>query len=75
MKQREFTFQVTFSLPSPSMLLKGDVTRDDSQRRFSAQHSIAMLENCCNYSKQYGDNVETLCCAKNRLCESLKHSC
>ena len=25
-------------------LSKGDVTRDDSQRRFSAQHSVAMLE-------------------------------
>ena len=24
---------------------KGDVTRDDSQRRFLAQHSVAMLEN------------------------------
>ena len=25
--------------------LKGDVTRDDTQRRFLAQHSLAMLEN------------------------------
>ena len=25
-------------------LSKGDVTRGDSQRRFSAQHSVAMLE-------------------------------
>ena len=28
------------SLPSP---LKGDVTRDDLQRRFSAQHNVATL--------------------------------
>ena len=31
---------------------KGDVTRDDSQRRFLAQHSVVMLEQCYNYSKQ-----------------------
>ena len=31
---------------------KGDVKRDDSKRRFLAQHSIAMLEQCCNHSKQ-----------------------
>ena len=31
---------------------KGDVTRDDSQRRFLAQHTVAMLEQCCNHSKQ-----------------------
>ena len=31
---------------------KGDVTRDDSQRRFLAQHNVAALEECCNYSKQ-----------------------
>ena len=27
---------------------KGDITRDDSQRPFLAQHSVAMLEQCCN---------------------------
>ena len=30
---------------------KGDVARDDSQRRFLAQHSVAMLEQC-GHSKQ-----------------------
>ena len=29
-----------------------------------------MLEQCCNHSKQCRNNVETLCCAKNRRCES-----
>ena len=29
---------------------KGDVTRDDSKRRILAQHSIAMLEQCCNHA-------------------------
>ena len=48
----------------------GDVTPDDSQRRFLAQHSVAMLEQCCNHSKQCCNNVATLCCAKNRRCES-----
>ena len=49
---------------------KGDVTRDDSQRRFLAQHRVATLEQCCNHSKQCRNNVATLCCAKNRRCES-----
>ena len=29
-----------------------------------------MLEQCCNHSKQCRNNVATLCCAKNRHCES-----
>ena len=41
-----------------------------SQRRFLPQHSVAMLEQCCNHSKQCRNNVATLCCAKNRCCES-----
>ena len=51
-------------------LLKGDVTRGDLQQRFLAQHSVAMLEQCCNPSKQCGNNVAMLCCAKNHRCES-----
>ena len=39
---------------------KVDVTRDGSQRRFLAQHSVAMLEQCCNHSKQYRNNIATL---------------
>ena len=30
----------------------GDVTRDDSQRPFLVEHSAAMLQQCCNHSKQ-----------------------
>ena len=56
--------------PTPVADRKGDVTRDDSQRRFSRQHSVAMLEQCGHYSKQCRNNIATLCCAKNRLCES-----
>ena len=56
--------------PKETKHAKGDVTRDDSQRRFLAQHSVAMLEQCCNYSKQCRNTVATLCCAKNRRCES-----
>ena len=35
-----------------------------------AQRTVAMLEQCCNHSKLCRNNVETLCCAKNRRCES-----
>ena len=34
------------------------------------RHSIAMLQQCCNHSKQCRNNVVMLCCAKNRRCES-----
>ena len=53
-----------------SRTFKGDVKRDNTQRRFSAQHSVAMLEQCCSHLKQCRNNVTTLCCAKNRRCES-----
>ena len=49
---------------------QGDATWDDSQRRFLARHGVAMLEQCCNHSKQRCNNAATLCCAKNRRCES-----
>ena len=61
---------ISYSVLALRMLCKGDVTRDDSQRRFLAQHSVAMLEQCCNLSKQCRNNVGTLCCAKNRRSES-----
>ena len=35
-----------------------------------SQHSVAMLEQCWNYSKQCRTNAATLCSAKNRRCES-----
>ena len=47
------------------------LTRDDSKRRFQAQHIVAMLEQCCNHSKQCRSSVVVmLCCTKNRRCES-----
>ena len=52
--------------------LKGDVTRDDLQERFLAQHSVAMLEQCCNHSKQCPDNVATMFCESYRA-TSPKH--
>ena len=33
------------------------------------QHSLAMLKQYCNLSKQCRNNVATMCCAKNRLRE------
>ena len=42
-------------------LYKGDVTWDDLQQRFLAQHSFAILEQCCNHFKQCCNNVAVLC--------------
>ena len=44
--------------------------RDDSQRRFLAQHSVATLLRHGFEQLQYCSNIATLCCAKNRLCKS-----
>ena len=44
--------------------------RFDSQRRFLAQKSVAIMEQCCSNSKQCRNNDATLCCAKNRRRES-----
>ena len=49
---------------------KGDVTRDDSQRRFSAQHSVATLLRHCFEWLQHCSSIATMSCAKNRCCES-----
>ena len=43
---------------------KGDVTRDDSQRQFSAQHCFEWLQHCSSIAK--------LCCTKNRRYESFR---
>ena len=63
---------ITFKALNAKDFPKGDVTRDDSQRRFLAQHNIAMLEQCCDHSKQCRNDVATLCCTKNRRCESYR---
>ena len=49
---------------------KGDVTREDSQRRFLAQHSVATLLRHCFEWLQHCSNIGTLCCAINRRCQS-----
>ena len=49
---------------------QGDVTRDDSQRRFLAQHSVATLLRHCFEWLQHCSSIATLCCSKNRRCES-----
>ena len=48
----------------------GDVTREDSQRRFLAQLSVATLLRHCFEWLQHCSNIAMLCCAKNRRCES-----
>ena len=49
---------------------KGDVTLDDSQRRFSAQHSVATLLRHCFEWLQHCSSIATMSCAKNRCCKS-----
>ena len=48
----------------------GLVKRDDSQRRLLAQHSVTTLLRHCFEWLQYCSSIATLCCAKNRRCES-----
>ena len=48
---------------------KGDVTRDDLQRRFLAQHSLTTLFLRGFEWLQSCSNIWTLCCVKNRRCE------
>ena len=50
--------------------LKGDVTRDDLQRRFLTQLIISTLLQHCFEGFQHCSNIATLCCAKSRACES-----
>ena len=40
------------NVASVCIRLKRDITRDDSQRRFLAQHRVPMLVQCCSHSKQ-----------------------
>ena len=59
-----------FSAIIESLEFKGDVTRDDSQRRFLAQHSAAILLRHCFEWLQHCSNIATPCCTKNRRWES-----
>ena len=52
------------------MAREGDVTRDDLQRRFLAQHRVAALLQHCFERLQHCSNIASLCSAKNRRCES-----
>ena len=61
------------AVPSRRTLLKykkstDNVTRDDSQRRFLTQHSVAALLRLCSAWLQHCTNIATLCCTKNRRC-------
>ena len=46
---------------------KDDVTRDDSQRRFLAQHSVAALLRHCFEHFQHCSNIEPLECSSLRI--------
>ena len=56
--------------PIESHALKGDVTRDDSQRRVLAQQSAATLLRYFFEQLQHCPNIATLCCTKHRPCNS-----
>ena len=69
-KRKTNTVETNKQTKRKSYRSKGDVTWDDLQRRFLAQHRVQMLEQYCSHSKQCNNNVVTLCCAKNHRCES-----
>ena len=50
--------------------LLDDVIRNYSQLPYLAQHSITTLLRHCFEWLQHCSNIATLCCAKNRRCES-----
>ena len=51
-------------------MIKGENTRDDLQRRFLAQYSVAILLRHCFEWLQHCSNIATLCCAKTRRGEA-----
>lgn len=52
---------------SPLKVMLHETSRNE---RFQAQDIVAMLEQCCNHSKQCRNSVVMLCYTKNRRCES-----
>ena len=63
-------FSITTTFSGAKTHSKDDVTRDDSQRRFLAQHSVATLLRRCFEWLQLCFSIATLCSAKNSSCES-----
>ena len=70
---RDFKTNRTPATRSPDFVyweLEDDVTREDSRRRFLAQHSDAtLLPHCFEWSKHWS-SIASLCWAKSRRCES-----
>ena len=52
----------------PILGVEVDVTQDNLQQRFLAQHSVASLLLRCFKLLQHCSNIPTLYCAKNRPC-------
>ena len=61
---------ISLSFTAVNRELKDDVTLDDSQQRFLAQHSVTALLWRCFEWLQHCSNTATLCCAENRRCKS-----
>ena len=53
-----------------SFLAKGEVTQDDSQQRFFCATQHCNVGTMLQPFTQCRNNVATICCAKNRCCES-----
>ena len=64
LRQKEIRTSFKFRPPIVVLVLqsKGDVTQDDSQWRFLAQHSVATLLRRCFEFLQHCSNITTLCC-------------
>ena len=61
-----------FILSFLEIFFLSDVTRNDSQQRFLAQHSVATLLLHCFEWLHHCSNIGALRCAKNRRCESYR---
>ena len=61
---------VTTTFSGAKIQSKDDVTGDDSQRRFLAQHIVATLFRRCFEWLQHCSSIATLCSVKNSSCES-----
>ena len=59
-KRKALRATIPSFLSNDKVVSIGDVTRDDSQRRFLAQNIVAMLEQCCNNVVTIRNNVAAM---------------
>ena len=66
---KETGIPLTIGIQNPRRGMQNP-TRDDSQQRFLAHHSVATLLRHCFECLQHCSNIATMCSTKNRRCES-----